>query len=148
MVKGRKGFTLLELVVAIAVIGIATSLTVVFCISTTNSVKKEKEQSNAVYAVKDAHDFLFNWVSAFDTTEYSLHSVTEDMIIFKSLLDDEEFSAYYSDGMLNTEYREANYAYDIKEVKGMTFALKDNLIKVTVEIPDGSTSFVISKKTN
>gem|GEM_PF-6497298 len=147
MVKGKKGFTLMELIIAMAVIGIATSLTAVFCISTTRSVKKAKIQNNAVYAVKDVHDFLFNWVSGFDSVEYDILSVQEDRITIKNTLTDDQYFAYYQDGTLVTQNLSGETSYDVSAVSTVKFARLNNAIKVTVEYDDKQTSFMIFKKT-
>ena len=147
MLKNRRAYTLVELIVTMAVLGIATTLIVAFSISTAKSVKSEKQKNDVVYQVKDAHDYVLGWFSTFDTTDYSLESVTDSVITFEKTSDHSLYTLEYSDGLIKAMYAEKEVTFQMDLIDNITFSSKDNALKMTVVFPDGQTDFIIYKKT-
>ena len=145
--SSKKGFTLVELVVTIAVVAIATTLATLFAVSTAKSFKTEKKKSDAIYNVKDVHDFVFNWISSFDDVGYTVESVTDRTISMKDVSTDEVYSLTYAAPNIVAQTLTGDKTYSVPDVENVTFYQKDNAIKVEVAFSGDTTAFVIYRKT-
>ena len=140
----KKGFTLVELTIAIAVMGIATALAVLFSVSTSNNVKNEKLRSERLYQVKDVHDYTLGWLSSYDTAEYEWESVESQCITVRKIATDDTFVLRFENGCLYLE----EVIIEVPLVDNVVFAQKDNAVKVTVYYGDYENSFIVYRKTN
>ncbi|MBQ7653100.1 MAG: prepilin-type N-terminal cleavage/methylation domain-containing protein [Clostridia bacterium] len=147
MSKSNKGFTLVELIVTIAVTAIVTTLATLFAISTVKSFRTEKKKSDAIYNVKDVHDFVSDWISLFDSSDYTLESVTESQITVKKTLNDDLYTLTYADKSIIAQTLTDEKIYPIPDVDTVSFHQKDNAIKVEVTFQDESTAFIVYRKT-
>ena len=147
MSKSNKGFTLVELIVTIAVTAIVTTLATLFAISTVKSFRTEKKKSDAIYNVKDVHDFVSDWISLFDSSDYTFESVTESQITVKKTLNDDLYTLTYADKSIIAQTLTDEKIYPIPDVDTVSFHQKDNAIKVEVTFQDESTAFIVYRKT-
>ena len=147
MSKSNKGFTLVELIVTIAVTAIVTTLATLFAISTVKSFRTEKKKSDAIYNVKDVHDFVSDWISLFDSSDYTFESVTESQITVKKTLNDDLYTLTYADKSIIAQTLTDEKIYPIPVVDTVSFHQKDNAIKVEVTFQDESTAFIVYRKT-
>ena len=137
----------MELIVTIAVLGIATTLTTLFAISTAKSYKNEKIRNDVIYDVKDVHDFVFSWISSYDATSYEIASVSDTEIVMRDTSTSDEYSCVYAEGKITAEYLSDVKTYDVSALDDVKFNSHDNVIKVTVYFSEKETSFIIYKKT-
>lgn len=75
--KLKKGFTLAELLVTLAVMGIVLALVVSFSVLISDSTEERTETSAALKEVEDLNELVTNWFYAFDTTEYTVAEIVD-----------------------------------------------------------------------
>lgn len=141
-VKSRTGFTVIELVVALAVGAVVSAMAVSFVVLTSQFSSKNNKNTainNEVLRTKNA---LEKWMDYYSTSEYTLTSVAARSMTITSS-DTNTYSASWdvATQILLVSYPDAANpeTYTYSYIEDMTFAAytsDGNIVKCSLSIPD------------
>lgn len=115
----KKGVTLVEVSVALALIAIVSTMVVSFCALTIANVKVYKTYDNLrnEYALIDT--LVSEWVSDFDSDEYSL-SVNSDNSVLSATKDGTSFTLFFNDSKIEAKFSNGNTSsINLQQINGL-----------------------------
>lgn len=73
--KYNKGYTLAEMLVTLAVMGIVLALVTAFAAATSGATKARSQQTAVLREINNVNELISDWFYAFDDTDYTVLSV-------------------------------------------------------------------------
>ncbi len=122
--NGKKGFTLAELTVAIAVVAVITGMVISFTVLINAQTKKATQMLDVQQELDLAEEMVRYWIAYFDTNEYTFSQENGVLISTQKTDATKTYCIYLEDGMLFATYPDGTPRFTpLGYVSAVTFTL-------------------------
>ncbi|MDD4815699.1 MAG: prepilin-type N-terminal cleavage/methylation domain-containing protein [Clostridia bacterium] len=141
--KNKKGFTLVELTVAMAISAIAMSM-LVFCLMSINSFLKSKQLQTAY--IDELIFFKTSLVSVFENYQTNSFVLNQQTIVSQNLIFTAESQDYVINYSENSLFNNGQKIEDFNYINSVGFSTQGNLVKCNVKYGEDLTYTIILNK--